>query len=1078
VASFLYRLGRLAYRRRWAFVAAWLAALLTIGLSAGAFMGTLSNTFSIPGTETQRTLDKLRDEMPALAGGTGSVVYTTADGKPFTATQRRAVQKALTGLEGLDDVRSVTDPFALQDDLDAAPARLADARKQLDDGRARLVDGRARLAAGKERLSYGRTRIADGRARLAEAEAQVESGRARLADAADRLAAGRQRVVAGEARLADGDARLAAAERTIREKRAELADGRRQYDAGRARLLSSLGVDTLAQAEQALDRSDSRLDEAQAAFDDLNAQQAALDADQSMDPASRALAQYRIDEGYRRLAAALGVETKEQIAPAIQQGRAQVAQGRQGLAELREAKARLDAGERRLVQAARTVAAKQRELAAGRAELADARRQVAAGAARLAAGESDLAAGEQRLAAGDARLDAGARTLRTRSAQIPQAERRLADARQKLTDGEEQLALGERRAASTRGLRFVADDGTTAAANVTFVGQTDALTPEARERIQEVAGAPADQGVEVYYSKEIVQDLNSIFGVAEIIGLAVAAVVLLVMLGTLVAAGLPLLMAVLGVAAGVGVTMAFSGLIEMASITPALALMLGLAVGIDYALFIVHRHRRQVLAGMDLEESVGRAIGTSGNAVVFAGLTVVIALAGLAVPGLPFLTVLGLSAAFTVAVAVVMALTLTPALLGFIGRRVASKRAWRRAAVAATAPDDATAATARPRGWGVVVTRHPVLATIASVVLLGVVAVPAASLRTALPDGAAEPPGSSAKQAYELISDRFGGGYNGPVLVVADLPSGLDEDGAERANLDVADAIRGVDGVRAAVPVRVNQDHTVGVVQVVPEEGPASVGTERLVDALRADKAAVKAETGADIALTGQVAAQIDVSAKLADALPPYLAIVVGLSLVLMLLVFRSVVVPLVATAGFLLSLVAAFGATVAVYQWGWLSAVFDVTTPGPIMSFLPILLTGILFGLAMDYQVFLVSAMREAHAHGEDARAAVRSGFRHAAPVVTAAALIMGSVFAGFVFSHLSMIRAIGFSLAVGVLLDAFVVRMTLTPAVMHLLGRRAWYLPRWLDRILPDVDVEGSSLAREPEVVRPSREPEPATT
>ena len=1074
MASFLYRLGRLAFRRRWAFVAAWLAALLTIGLSAGAFMGTLSNTFSIPGTETQRTLDKLRDEMPALAGGTGSVVYTTADGSPFTAAQRRAVQKALTGLEELDDVQSVTDPFALQDDLDEAPARLADARKKLGDGRARLADGRERLAAGKERLRDGRTRIADGRARLADAQSQVESGRARLADAADRLATGRQRLAAGEARLEVGAARLAAAERTIRERRAELADGRRQYDAGKARLLSSLGVDTLAQAEQTLDRSDSRLDEAQAAFDDLNAQQAALDADQSMDPASRALAQYRIDEGYRRLAAALGVETKEQIAPAIQQGRAQVAQGRQGLAELRQARARLDAGERRLDQAARTVADKTRELAAGRAELADARRQVAAGAARLAVGESDLAAGEQRLAAGDA----GARTVRTRSAQIPKAERRLVDARQKLADGEEQLALGERRAASTQGLRFVADDGTTAAANVTFVGQTDALTPEARERIQEVAGAPADQGVEVYYSKEIVQDLNSIFGVAEVIGLAVAAVVLLVMLGTLVAAGLPLLMAVLGVAAGVGVTMAFSGLIEMASITPALALMLGLAVGIDYALFIVHRHRRQALAGMDLEESVGRAIGTSGNAVVFAGLTVVIALAGLAVPGLPFLTVLGLSAAFTVAVAVVMALTLTPALLGFIGRRVASKRAWRRAVAAATAPDDATAATARPRGWGVLVTRHPVLATIASVVLLGVIAVPAASLRTALPDGAAEPPGSSAKLAYELISDRFGGGYNGPVLVVADLPSGLDEDGAEQANLDVADAIRGVDGVRAAVPVRVDQDHTVGVVQVVPEEGPASVETERLVDALRADRAALKAETEADIALTGQVAAQIDVSAKLADALPPYLAIVVGLSLVLMLLVFRSVVVPLVATAGFLLSLVAAFGATVAVYQWGWLSAVFDVTTPGPIMSFLPILLTGILFGLAMDYQVFLVSAMREAHAHGEDARAADRSGFRHAAPVVTAAALIMGSVFAGFVFSHLSMIRAIGFSLAVGVLLDAFVVRMTLTPAVMHLLGRHAWYLPGWLDRILPDVDVEGSSLAREPEVVRPSREPEPATT
>jgi RND superfamily putative drug exporter len=280
------------------------------------------------------------------------------------------------------------------------------------------------------------------------------------------------------------------------------------------------------------------------------------------------------------------------------------------------------------------------------------------------------------------------------------------------------------------------------------------------------------------------------------------------------------------------------------------------------------------------------------------------------------------------------------------------------------------------------------------------------------------------------------------------------------------------------VPVRVDDDHAIGILQVIPEDGPASAATEQLVQDLRADKQRIADETGSTISLTGQVAAQIDVSDKLSEALPPYLAIVVGLSLVLLLLVFRSVVVPVVATLGFLLSLAASFGATVAVYQWGWGSQVFDVATPGPIMSFLPILLTGILFGLAMDYQVFLVSAMRESYAHGEEARSAVRSGFRHAAPVVTAAALIMTAVFAGFVFSHLTMIRAIGFSLAVGVLVDAFVVRMTLTPAVMHLLGRHAWYLPRWLDRILPDVDVEGARLAKHlPPAEQPQERREPVT-
>ena len=1050
MASFLYRLGRLAYRRRWAFVAGWLAVLLAIGGSAAAFMGTLSNTFTIPGTETQRTLDRLQEELPSAAGGTGSVVYTTGDGTEFTAVQRRAVTDALAELADTEGVRTVNDPFALQRRLDRAPQRLADAREELADGRRQVRDGKERLADGRRQLDAGRARLAAGRDRLDDAAARLAEGRAQLAD--------------GEARLRDGAARLAEAQRTLDAKRKQLAQGRRQYDAGRTRLLAGLGVATLAQADNALDRSDARLDQASAAYQELNRQQARLDADQSMDPVSRAYAQKQIDDGYARLAASLGVQTKEQIAPALAAGRAQVREGRTGLTELRRADARLDSGAARIARAQRTIDARRREVETGRAELADARARLATGTARLESGR--------------ARLDRGEETLREKSAQLPRAERRLARARDRIAQGEEKLAFGERQAAASDGLRFVSADGTTAAASVTFVGQTDALSAEQRDHIQDVAGAPADDGVEVYYSKEIVQDISSIFGPAEVIGLAVAAIVLLVMLGTLVASGLPLLMAILGVATGVGGTLALSSAIDMASITPALALMLGLAVGIDYSLFIVHRHRRQILRGMELEESVGRAIGTSGNAVVFAGLTVVIALAALAVPGLPFLTVLGASAAFTVAVAVLMALTLTPAMLGFIGRRLVSRRAWRRAAAGPADVGDADDERGTADGgWSRAVTRHPWLTTVATVALLAVVAVPAASLRTALPDGSAEPPGSSAKTAYETISDRFGGGYNGPVLVVADLPAGLDGQGAREANLDVADAIRGTEGVRAAVPVRVDDDRTIGIIQVIPEDGPASAATEQLVQDLRADKDRIADETGATVALTGQVAAQIDVSEKLTDALPPYLAIVVGLSLVLLLLVFRSVVVPVVATLGFLLSLAASFGATVAVYQWGWLSAVFDVTTPGPIMSFLPILLTGILFGLAMDYQVFLVSAMRESFAHGEDARSAVRSGFRHAAPVVTAAALIMASVFAGFVFSHLTMIRAIGFSLAVGVLVDAFVVRMTLTPAVMHLLGRHAWYLPRWLDRILPDVDVEGARLAPHSPPAQPQEQREPVT-
>jgi RND superfamily putative drug exporter len=277
--------------------------------------------------------------------------------------------------------------------------------------------------------------------------------------------------------------------------------------------------------------------------------------------------------------------------------------------------------------------------------------------------------------------------------------------------------------------------------------------------------------------------------------------------------------------------------------------------------------------------------------------------------------------------------------------------------------------------------------------------------------------------------------------------------------------------VAASVPATVSEDGRTAIFQVIPEEGPASEPTENLVRDLRNSTDEFEEQTGVPIAVTGQTAANIDVSAKLMEALPVYLGIVVGLSLILLLLVFRSILVPVIATAGFLLSLLASFGATVAIYQWGWLGDFFGITNPGPILSFLPIILIGVLFGLAMDYQMFLVSGMREAYVHGGDSKAAVRVGFSHGARVVTAAAIIMVSVFAGFVFSHLAMVRPIGFGLAFGVLLDAFVVRMTLVPAAMYLLGRHAWWLPAWLGRILPDVDVEGAKLLREEK----EREPVP---
>ncbi|HKU29190.1 MAG TPA: MMPL family transporter [Arthrobacter sp.] len=715
------------------------------------------------------------------------------------------------------------------------------------------------------------------------------------------------------------------------------------------------------------------------------------------------------------------------------------------------------------------------------AQLDQAPAQVAAGEQKAAAGQAQLDQAKAKLDAGDAQVKAAEQQMLAAGMPAAQVQAQLASKKAELAagrqqyeagekqaaDGAAQLALAKRQAAASQGMRFVSEDGKAAIAQVQFKTSINGLTPAVRQQVQDIVHSVSSAGVTALASKEITEDVSEIFGVAEVIGIAVAAIALIVMLGTLVAAGLPLLMAIVGVAVGVGGTFALTGVIDMSSISPMLALMLGLAVGIDYSLFIVNRHRGQMLAGMDAEESVALATGTSGNAVLFAGLTVVIALAALVVPGLPFLAIMGLSAAATVAVAVVVSLTLTPAILSLVGRRLISKRAWARAARHNAEPGKASADRVQElrrssRGWGGLVTRHPVASLLAGTVLLGVLALPASQLRLALPDGGSEPVDSQAFKAYDLTRTSFGEGMTGPIVVVGTFPAGLSEEQAKTKQYDVADQLRGVANVVAAVPVAISDDHRTAVFQVIPKDGPASASTVRVVSELRAKGSDIQQATGATIGLTGQTAGNIDVSTKLGAALPPYLAIVVGLSLILLLLVFRSIVVPLLATGGFLLSLAAAFGAVVAVYQWGWLGTVFDVANPGAVLSFLPIILIGVLFGLAMDYQVFITSGMRESFMHGENAKQAVRSGFSHASAVVTAAAIIMVSVFSGFIFSHLTMVRPLGFAMAFGVLVDAFVVRMTIVPAVMFLLGEKAWWLPRWLSRILPDVDVEGASLER----------------
>jgi RND superfamily putative drug exporter len=654
--------------------------------------------------------------------------------------------------------------------------------------------------------------------------------------------------------------------------------------------------------------------------------------------------------------------------------------------------------------------------------------------------EAERAARAEQVAGGKAQLQQQAAQLG--GAGNPQ----LAAQKARLETAEEVLDLAG-------GIGLVSDDGSIAVINVAFTVPRLALSEETKQAVVDFFDGNEVDGVSVDYSTEIAQGVPEVFGVGEAVGLVIACVVLLVMLSTVIAAALPIVTAIVGVGIGVLTSLAFSGVVQMASITPVLGIMLGLAVGIDYSLFIVNRHRKQLAHGADVRESVALANGTAGNAVLFAGSTVIVALLALNITGVSFLGVMGTVGAVCIAVAVLIAVTLTPAILGLIGERVLGARARARLAAKPVAGREV-----RPMGM-----LRAVVTIVVGVTALLVVAVPALSMRLGLPDGSSEPAESTTSRAYELTADAFGAGTNATLLVTADLPAGLGEDETTATQLEIARAIVAVGDVDAVAPIAVSDDGRLTAFQVKPEEGPNAESTEQLVRDLRApDVLAGTSLAGTSLGVAGQAAINIDISEDLADVLPVYLAVVVGLSLLIMIVVFRSILVPLVATGGFVLSLLATYGATVAVFQWGWLGSVFGVTTAGPILSFLPVILVGILFGLAMDYQLFLATGMREAFVHGSQARLAVAQGFRAGRSVVTAAALIMISVFGGFVFSDSNIIRSVGFGLSVGVLLDAFVVRMLLMPALMHLLGRTAWWLPRWLDRVLPNVDVEGAALER----------------
>ncbi|MGJ0390227.1 MMPL family transporter [Microbacterium sp. CGR1] len=694
------------------------------------------------------------------------------------------------------------------------------------------------------------------------------------------------------------------------------------------------------------------------------------------------------------------------------------------------------------------------QLDAGQAQLDDGRTQLDAGLEQLTTARSQAEAGgapSAQLAALDAQIAA----LNAQLAELDTQQKTIDESRAELDTNAEKVDLGSTLLDLANGIGVVSDDGSTAIVNVSFEDPRLELSEEVKEgTIEHFESSPID-GVEVDFGTDIAQGVPEIFGVGEAIGLAFAAIVLIVMLGSLIGAALPIVTAVVGVGVGVTASLAFSGVVDMASVTPVLGVMLGLAVGIDYSLFIVNRHRKQLLNGVPVRESIGLATGTSGTAVVFAGTTVIVALLALNVTGVPFLGLMGTVGAVCVAVAVLVAITLAPAILGLVGTRLLSGKA--------------RATIGQPHAAGKPIKRmstlRAIVTVLVSVIALLIVAIPSMSMRLGLPDGASEPSDSTSYRAFHIVDEQFGEGANGPLLVTATLDDAVSDDDLLATQVEVAQKIADQDDVVAVAPIATSDDNTLLAFQVLPAEGPNSASTEKLVQDIRA---LPQLDGGITLGVAGQAATNIDISEALAGVLPLYLVVVVGLSLLIMIVVFRSLLVPIIATGGFVLSLFATYGLIVAVFQWGWGADLIGLDSPGPILSFLPVILVGILFGLAMDYQLFLASGMREAYVHGASARDAVAQGFRAGRSVVIAAALIMVSVFGGFIFSESTIIRSIGFGLAFGVLLDAFVVRMLLMPALMHLLGRSAWWLPRWLDRILPNVDMEGAALERDHPGVR----------
>lgn len=590
-----------------------------------------------------------------------------------------------------------------------------------------------------------------------------------------------------------------------------------------------------------------------------------------------------------------------------------------------------------------------------------------------------------------------------------------------------------------QGAAQVSRDGRIAYAQVTFTQRANEVPKELVQDVVDTAQGAERDGLRVELGGQAIQRVQEPpTGLAEMVGLVAAAVVLFLAFGSVFAMLLPIAVAVFGVGMGLFGTQLLSHSTDIPDLAPLLASLIGLGVGIDYALFIVTRHRRGILRGLDPEESVVTAMNTSGRAVLFAGGTVCIALAGMLVTNLRFLDGVVIGTSLTVVLSVLAATTLLPALLGFLGPRVLSRRQRRRLAEAGPEPERTSGLAAR---WSSGVQRRPRTVAALALVVMAVLALPVLSLRLGATDQGNDDTTTTTRQAYDLLAEGFGPGFNGPLQVVAD--------GGDTAAL--VKGIQGTEGVArvAALPPAGG----VTVVQVVPTTSPQSEETDELIDTLRDE---VIPRAGASAHVGGVTAVSKDFATVTGDRLPLFVATIIGLGFLLLLVAFRSLVVPLTAAVMNLIAAAASFGVLVAVFQWGWGLDLLSLGRAGPINAFLPVIMLSLLFGLSMDYQVFLVSRMHEEWVHTRDNARAVRVGLAETSRVINSAALIMVCVFLAFVLSGDSGAAMAGVGLAAAVALDAFILRTALVPAAMHLLGTSNWWLPAWLDRHLPHLAVE----------------------